>query len=308
MITNTVLSIFFAAISVLLLLRSRRLLSESAPYASERWFAWIAFPLLLNVAAWLLFRLYPPVLAALLLLAAIFVGSISRKPLRAALLAASLYPLFWWPYGVMLLVLPAGWSYLFWAMTGTAAGAAPRRWRAGTYSAAAFLATAVLAIEAMLSPVTARWLFPYANPGFCILLLGKKRVLTTLIAGLKYPNVDYHAISALPSLGDAAVPALLAALTDRDERVRAGAALTMLTWAPGEMNDARIVPALIAALGDDSESVRKNAALTLMARSDARDALAEAVKRGKGRLRREAAWLLGEMGDRRAMPALREAL
>ena len=72
--------------------------------------------------------------------------------------------------------------------------------------------------------------------------------------------VRANAAEALGEIGEPAVPALIQALSDEDEVVRASAVVVL-----GEIGEPakEIVPALIQALSDESMSVRASAVLML---------------------------------------------
>ena len=133
------------------------------------------------------------------------------------------------------------------------------------------------------------------------------------------------------------MPALIAALKDQDPRVRRQAA-----WALGAIDDTRAVPGLIQALEDADErtrsagrlgarrdrrsvapcqrcrersadktpAVRKQAAWALGAIDDRVrvDALVRALSDEQPGVREQAAWALGAIGDGRALSALLVAL
>jgi HEAT repeat protein len=87
------------------------------------------------------------------------------------------------------------------------------------------------------------------------------RLLLSLAA--PEPKDRRYAVGALAEIGSAAteaVPAVIAALRDTDEVVRAGAAAALGKIGPAA---AETVPALIAALGDADKMVRRSAAGTL---------------------------------------------
>jgi vesicle coat complex subunit len=126
------------------------------------------------------------------------------------------------------------------------------------------------------------------------------------------PKVRKHAITALGGLKvKEAVPQLTAALTDRDDEVRAKAAEALWSLGP-ESKEA--VPALVPLLKDRSASVRLNAAGALgEIGPDARDALPalkDALKDSDAYVRAQAATSLGKFGPEAgsAVGALAEAL
>lgn len=94
-----------------------------------------------------------------------------------------------------------------------------------------------------------------------ITTLGKlrnHRVPAPLISSLNDKDVNASSISALTSLGSIAVEALIAALQNSDEMIRANSALIL-----GNIGDTRATTLLISALEDPVKEVRGNAALAL---------------------------------------------
>jgi HEAT repeat protein len=138
-----------------------------------------------------------------------------------------------------------------------------------------------------------------------------------LIAALGDANglfVRQSAAVALERIGPAAaeaVPALIQALGDADENVRAKAAVALGRIGPAA---AEAVPALIQALGDADENVRAKGAVALggigPAAAEAVPALIAALGDANENIRESAAWALGKIGPAaaEAVPALIAAL
>lgn len=98
-----------------------------------------------------------------------------------------------------------------------------------------------------------------------------------------------QAVKTLKRLGASAVPVLVQAMSDRDDRIRQGAA-----WALGSMGAAAepAVPALVAALGDQDEQVRLDAAVALRRIGGSEAALTAALQSEDVTIRRGAAFAL----------------
>lgn len=105
-------------------------------------------------------------------------------------------------------------------------------------------------------------------------------------------------------MGELAVDSLIQALGDEDGEVRGRAA-----WALGVIGSARAVEPLVMALEDTVRDVRVKAAGALKKiGSICTDSLVRALREGGDELRKEAARVLGDIKDLRAIPFLVEAL
>jgi len=82
----------------------------------------------------------------------------------------------------------------------------------------------------------------------------------TLIAALRHPATRYYAASALETIGQAAIPSLIAALKSKNPATRLKAA--HILGQIGDRSD-EVITALIGALGDEDLTVRRNAAYAL---------------------------------------------
>lgn len=113
-----------------------------------------------------------------------------------------------------------------------------------------------------------------------------------------------RATRAVTQIGEAAVGPLIEALQDGDRELKLGAAQAL-----GEIGDARAVQPLIELLRHgDSDGLREAGhALGKMGKAAA-DLLLEALRDENGKVRREAARALGDIGDGRATEALTEVL
>jgi HEAT repeat protein len=150
-----------------------------------------------------------------------------------------------------------------------------------------------------------------------------------LIIDLAHTNwiTRWHASSSLGEIGDnRAVPALIETLKDIDYTVRSYAAQAL-----GKMSDKRAIPALMKVLNDEYPDVRMNAAKALemigyvhlsvnykvqcllikeefnelvALRKDAVPGLINLFNQEDPRVRQNAAWLLGLIGDPSAVPVL----
>jgi HEAT repeat protein len=129
-----------------------------------------------------------------------------------------------------------------------------------------------------------------------------KRLIKSLEEA-KLPNVRKGAAAALGEIGDArAVEPLIAALADPDFNVGRAAAMAL-----GEIGDERAVEPLIAALG--SLYLDETAAEALgHFGADAVEPLIVALNDRDRRVRPNAAWALGQIGDPRAVEPLIPAL
>jgi len=124
-----------------------------------------------------------------------------------------------------------------------------------------------------------------------------------LIGALKNPDVEVRleAACALGEIRDpASVPALVAALKDKNDEVRWLCMKALMVAA-----DARAVDALVDTLGDERLDFMAMKALVHVG-APAVEALITAVKHKNEPVRKYAARALGEIGDERALPALRE--
>ncbi len=136
--------------------------------------------------------------------------------------------------------------------------------------------------------------------------IGDPRAIPALVGALKDENerVRRAAAVALGRIGAPAVPALIGALKDADREVRRAAAEAL-----GRIGDREAVPALIGALKDADWEVRGAAAEALVRiGAPAVPALVGALKDENGWVRGAAAEALGRVGDPRAVPALVGAL
>ena len=105
-------------------------------------------------------------------------------------------------------------------------------------------------------------------------------------------------------MGELAVDSLVNALEDEDEEVRSRAA-----WALGVIGSPRAVDSLVSALEDPVRDVRVKAAGSLKKiGTHCTDALLQALQEGGDELRKEAARVLGDIKDLRAVPFLVKAL
>jgi len=125
------------------------------------------------------------------------------------------------------------------------------------------------------------------------------------------PDVRYAAGDALLALGSAALPDLLAALTDDDPLLREGAALALARLAPEALSGAgeAAIPALVSALRRDVGPLREAAvsALGRMGKA-AVPALLHALDDKSWDVRALAADALGQLGDPAAVPGLLRVL
>ena len=156
-----------------------------------------------------------------------------------------------------------------------------------------------------------------ANAACSLAELGDARAVPARVDTLIDSSDEVRAASAraLGKLGDErAVPALMGALGDSDSSIRETSAHAL-----GTIGDPRAAPQLIGSLKDPEIGVRRAAVASLLKldldehREEAVTALIEVM--GDSRysedvysLRAEAADALGELGDRRAVPVLIEAL
>jgi HEAT repeat protein len=131
--------------------------------------------------------------------------------------------------------------------------------------------------------------------------LGDLRAVDPLFASLKQPGSRYWIVKSLAALGAAAVPALLAALSDTDKDIRFFAAEALTT-----IQDERTIAPLIAALDDPVINVRWKAVEALVAQSTPTlPALRVALAHPHSRIRRGAVESLGKLGDTQARAMLR---
>ncbi len=139
--------------------------------------------------------------------------------------------------------------------------------------------------------------------------LGDKRAIPVLIESLsdEEPQVRLYAVEALGAWKDErAVPVLIEALNDENFLVQDAAEKALEGW-----QNERVVSALIEALRNEgSYSVRATVAGILESLGDKRavPALIEALHDWELRVREAAASALGILRDRQAIPALMEAL
>ncbi len=108
----------------------------------------------------------------------------------------------------------------------------------------------------------------------------------------------------LAMIGEQAVEPFIQALKEKDRYVRREAAFAL-----GEIGDVRAVEPLIQSLEDEDLEVRFEATDALeKIREPAVDLLLRALKVGNKDVRRLVAWILGEIGDSRAIKPLIQAL
>ena len=127
-----------------------------------------------------------------------------------------------------------------------------------------------------------------------------------LINSLNNENIDMrkNAASTLIKIGEPAVDMLINALEDENWRVRWHSAEIL-----GEIQDNRAVKPLINALNDENNGVRSNSIIALFEIGEpAVEILINALKDGEWRVRWQAAEILGEIKDDRAVKPLTEAL
>jgi HEAT repeat protein len=124
-------------------------------------------------------------------------------------------------------------------------------------------------------------------------------------AGADDPLVRANAIEMLALAPEAAVDVLPAALQDENRGVRFVAAMTV-----GELRAEPLVPAVSQMLFDESDSVRAAAIFAMRRCGEPVDPspLAFMIVSQDPEVRANAAVILGKLGDRSALPMLREAL
>lgn len=132
-----------------------------------------------------------------------------------------------------------------------------------------------------------------------------EKVIKALIRAFKdVEDVRFHVARNLGRFDGSAVPFLIETLQDSDEDMRRDAA-----WMLGNIGDERAIPPLTEALKDPDEEVRFHVARNLgKFKERAVPFLLDALKNSDEHVRRYAAWILGVIGDKRAIPALENAL
>jgi len=137
--------------------------------------------------------------------------------------------------------------------------------------------------------------------------LGSKRAVRTIIGGLNDQDhfaIRKNAAEALGNLGDhLAVEPLIESLKDKDYMVKQNAADAL-----GKLKDISSIDPLIKVMSDGA--VRKHAAFALVEiGSPALDSLAKALQTNPDEeVRRMMVLILSDIGDKRAVPALKKAL
>jgi HEAT repeat protein len=134
----------------------------------------------------------------------------------------------------------------------------------------------------------------------------RRRDTATLTAMLDEPSVRHLAARHLGHLRHReAVPSLVALLSDDDRAVRLAAVRAL-----GDLGEASTGPALRAVAETDSDPGIRSWALVAVGKTrdpQAMTFLIGELQRSDVELRRVAAFALGELGDRRALGALRAA-
>jgi HEAT repeat protein len=144
------------------------------------------------------------------------------------------------------------------------------------------------------------WMTFCPIPSFAGKAADVERYCAMLIS--KDDNERETAVAELAKIGGPAVPAVLAALDDKEGYLgRVGAARVL-----GRIRDARAVKPLVAALSDDYLFVRQEASLALVAIGGKApvDEILGAIDQGNDNFLEAAAATLGLLHDRRALPAL----
>lgn len=119
------------------------------------------------------------------------------------------------------------------------------------------------------------------------------------------PDVRHHAAHVLGKIGqDAAVDALITALSDQDHKVVLKAAVALQ-----QIGNLKAIPALMGILGHENREVRT----TLMSvlshfGTEAVPALLETLNHERWQVREQALDILGSLGDPRAVPVIANAL
>lgn len=132
-----------------------------------------------------------------------------------------------------------------------------------------------------------------------------EQAIVALIHAFKdVEDVRFEVTRSLGKLDGVAVPFLIDALKDQDGDIRRDAAFML-----GGMGDERAIPALTEALKEPDEEVRFHVARNLgKFKEPAVPYLLDALKDPDEHVRRYAAWILGVIGDERAISALENAL
>ncbi len=129
------------------------------------------------------------------------------------------------------------------------------------------------------------------------------RAIGPLVAAMgEQSQVASAAAQSLKSFGAAGLDALIAAMKDPDGRRRATAAFSL-----NDSKDPRVIPALFEALKDGAVAPSARGALSGMSKAAYPHAL-KYLQSEDAVLRGEAAWVLGQIKDRRAAAALVKAL
>lgn len=136
--------------------------------------------------------------------------------------------------------------------------------------------------------------------------IDKARAVEPLVAVLKDGNAPWQVTEALVKIGNAAVTPLVVFLQGANENARLDAAMVL-----GKIGDAHAVEPLIAALKSrDAHSGLRWSAARVLAKVGAAavEPLMTALKDSDERIRKIAAWALGEIKDARAVETLITAL
>jgi HEAT repeat protein len=264
-----------------LLCRARRV--PLAPIdALERWCLRFLFLPLLLVSLWLLAVLCPP------------------------------FALPWCLVGALL---------SFGCVCGRGTGSRRDRVRGIAHACAGVVAAGLLMSEGLMFTASSGW-FPAGDPRLCATLwAGRGLPFMVRALGDDRPWVRAEAVEVLAEIGEdnpLVVPELIAALGDDSEYVRDRAAdalvdredalLQALKWTAGGEEAAPAPPGMTTVssrLRNRWTDVRVRA-INVLARRSLRitKPLLIATRDGEPRVREEAAWALGRMGDGRAVPVL----
>jgi len=130
----------------------------------------------------------------------------------------------------------------------------------------------------------------------------EQKIIKALIRAFKdVEDVRFYVARDLGKFGKTAVPFLIESLKDPDEDIRRDA-----VWMLGNIGDERAIHPLTEALKDKDEEVRFHAARNLgKFEEPAVPYLLGALEDPDEHIHRYAAWILGVIGDERAVPALK---
>lgn len=130
----------------------------------------------------------------------------------------------------------------------------------------------------------------------------EEKIIKALIRAFKdVEDVRFYVARDLGKFGKTAVPFLIETLQDPDESMRRDAA-----WMLGNIGDERTIHPLTEALKDKDEEFRFHVARNLgKFEEPAMPYLLGALEDPDEHVRRYAAWILGVIGDERAVPALK---